>query len=222
VLGGLFVAPASVSAHTDLDFSTPADGDVVDEPVSEITVAFTEPVSLVDDGFEVLDPQGNLIVPMVVTDDDQTYVLQLDPAIGGGDAGVAYEVRSTDGHVVDGTFSFTVTAPPPTSTTTVPVTTAPATTTPATTSPATLAPTSSTTSPTEPTGAPTTTAGSDTEATDPTGPEIPTTVVDSTVADGVDQGDDDGSSSTWIVLGIVGVAVIGVAAFFLFRPRSST
>lgn len=106
-----FTGAGTASAHAGLDSSTPADGAVLPDPVGEITVVFTESVTLVGNGFEVLDPQGRIVAPDVVTDDGVTFRLRLDPALGGGDAGVRYEATSADGHAVSGAFSFTVEAP---------------------------------------------------------------------------------------------------------------
>jgi methionine-rich copper-binding protein CopC len=123
-------------AHTDFDFSLPADGASVGLVLSEVTVAFTEPVTLVGTGFEVIDPQSAIRVPFAVTDDNMIFRLQLDPPLAGGGAGVSYVVTAADGHVLSGTFSFTVpevpdqvaitTAPP--SSAAAPATTAPSTT----------------------------------------------------------------------------------------------
>ncbi len=125
------VSGQPVSAHTEVDFTLPAGGTTVGEPVSEISVAFTDVVALVGNGFEVLDPQGNVVLPFVVTDDDMLYRLQLDSPLAGGPVGVRYEVTAIDGHVIEGSFTFTVAAeaPLPTQPTTAPapVTTAPAT-----------------------------------------------------------------------------------------------
>ena len=121
---GLAAVPTVAHAHTDFDFSLPTDGASVAEPVAEITVGFTEPVTLVGAGFEVLDPQGNVHTPFAVTDDDTVFRLQLDPPIAGGEAAVRYEVRAEDGHVLSGGIRFTIEAPVPTtappSTTTAP------------------------------------------------------------------------------------------------------
>ena len=136
----LVIAPAPASAHTDFDFSLPTDGASVGETVSEVTVAFTLPVTLVGNGFEVLDPQQNLLMPFVVTDDNTVFRLQFDPPLAGGAVGVRYNVTAADGHVLSGSFSFTVTvdAPSPTTTTS---TVAPATVPPATEPPITEPPT---------------------------------------------------------------------------------
>ena len=98
-------------AHTELDFSLPANGTTVGEPVEEISVGFTDQVALVGNGFEVHDPQGNLLTPFVVTDDDKVFRFQLDPPLAGGAVAVDYHVRALDGDVQEGSFSFTVAAP---------------------------------------------------------------------------------------------------------------
>jgi methionine-rich copper-binding protein CopC len=128
----LVVLPASstVFAHTELDFTLPAEGASVGEPVAEIRIGFTEPVTLVGPGFRVLTPQGVVIEPFAVTDDDKLFRLQLDPPLAGGAVGVQYEVAAADGHVLQGSFAFTVLADalPTTTPTTVPPNTQPATT----------------------------------------------------------------------------------------------
>src|SRR5690606_5129400 len=107
----------TASAHTQFDYSLPTDGAAVGRPVTEITVAFTEPVTLVGNGFTVFDPQENIVEPFAVTDDDMVFRLQLDPPLAGGEAGVRYEVAAEDGHVLSGGFSFTVSVDAPVTTT---------------------------------------------------------------------------------------------------------
>ena len=80
----LAMHPGTASAHTDLDFTEPADGDTVTAPIAEVTVGFTAPVELVGNGFEALDPQGNLLQPPVVSEDGQIYRLLFDPPLAGG------------------------------------------------------------------------------------------------------------------------------------------
>jgi methionine-rich copper-binding protein CopC len=125
VFGSFLLAPATAQAHTDFDYSLPADGASVGEPVEEITVAFTLPVTLVRDGFAVLDPQNNELAPVALTDDDTVFRLQFDPPLTGGTVAVKYEVRAEDGHVLTGNFVFVVEAPIQTTSTTVVPTSAP-------------------------------------------------------------------------------------------------
>jgi copper transport protein len=124
VAGALVLLPAvAVLAHTEFQSSTPADQETIDAAVSEITVVFTLPVTIVGNGFEVLDPQGNIISPEVETSDDTLFRLLFDQPLAGGEVGVRYEVAAEDGHLLAGGFSFTVAAPVSTTTTTTIATT---------------------------------------------------------------------------------------------------
>jgi methionine-rich copper-binding protein CopC len=180
-----------VAAHAELDFTLPGNGTTVGQPVSEISVGFTEPVTLVGNGFEVLTPDGTVIEPFPVTDDDMTFRLPLDPPLGGGSVGVRYEVAADDGHVLEGSFVFDVAAPAPT------------TTTPVATTFAVVASTSTSTS----------TSASATVSVPGTAPAVGATAVTSpgtTVA----AADGDGSNSGTIIA--VAAAVAAAAAAFLF------
>lgn len=120
----VFGVPGAAKAHTELDYSEPEGGASIDEPVSEIVIAFTLPVTVVGNGFEVLDPSGQVIRPTVHAENDQVFVLGLSEPLAGGDVGVRYEVAAEDGHVLADGFSFTVTAETPSTTTTsIPTTT---------------------------------------------------------------------------------------------------
>lgn len=201
VTGG---APAL--AHTDLEFTLPTDGAAVGEPVTEITVGFTDPVTLVGPGFEVLTPTGAVLAPFVATDDDRVFLLQLDPPLAGGDVAVRYEVRAEDGHTITGSFVFTVSAEAPT-TTVAPTTTSTTTTSPtATTTTSNARPdaTSATTVPSTPAATAPATPPASPPSTDPSLPS-----------------DDSGPASGWYV-GIAAAVVIGAGAFLLARSRSST
>ncbi|MFW2333922.1 copper resistance CopC family protein [Ilumatobacter sp.] len=201
----LVVQPGAASAHTDLDFTAPADGDTVTEPVAEVTVAFTAAVELVGNGFEALDPQGNLIQPLVVTDDDQVFRLQFDPPLAGGAVGVRYEIRADDGHVLPGSFSFVVDAVvPPTSTpTTEPAAAAPP--------PATTAPSPAATEPAAP---------SSTTSVAPAPTDVPTTSGVTTTNVAAEESSDAGSS-IGLVLAIVAAIAVGLGGFLVVRSRTS-
>jgi copper transport protein len=216
VLVATVVIAEPAGAHTDFDYSVPTDGASVGEPVSEVTVAFTLPVTLVGNGFEVLDPQGNLVQPFAVTDDDTVFRLQLDPPLAGGAAGVRYSVTAEDGHVLAGSFSFTVAvdAPPPTTTT------PPATAPPATAS-TTASATASTISPA--TDAPPTSGSADTAseidiASELTAPPELVAAQDEVISEPFDS---EGSSNAGLLIGLA-IAVAAAAAVFLaFRARTS-
>ena len=207
------LAPSGASAHSDIDYTLPTDGASIGEPLTEVTVAFTEAVTLVGPGFEVLSPQGEILVPFVVTDDDQVFRLQIDPPMGGGDVGVRYEVTAQDGHVISGGFSFTVSVEAPAPTTTA----APA--------PTTQAPVPTTAAPAPTTGAPTTTAAPSTAAPATTQPVVDEQAeaveAEPVAAESADvvatDDDDDGSNAVGIFLAIVIAGVLG-GGIFLWLP----
>lgn len=203
-IAGAAVVPASpAAAHTELDFTLPADGTTVGEPVSEITVGFTEPVTLVGNGFEILTPDGVVIEPFPVTDDDMTFRLPLDPPLAGGSVGVRYEVAAEDGHVLEGSFVFDVAAPAPTT---------PPPTTPPTTPPTSVA-------------AETTLAGSDTvtsgqvtsgSVTIEPATTVAATATSSTVTPSASAGDDSNRNA---IIAVAAVVAVLAAGFLVVRSR---
>ena len=149
-----WVLPTPASAHTDFVGSNPANGDVVDGPVSQIVLEFTGESTEAGDGFVVLDTDGQLRRPdSVVSDDAKTFTLSFDPALSGGQIGVRWSVRAGDSHPIEGSFSFTAGVAPPTS----PPDTTTVTSVPAEAAPDTTAPQAPTTVP-APESAPTDTS----------------------------------------------------------------
>lgn len=147
---GIGLAPAGhASAHTDFESSNPTDGDVVDSPLSQITIAFTNPAEEAGDGFQVFDGKGAVRTPDTIeVVDGRIFVLGFDPPVTPGEIGVRWQVRAGDAHPIDGSFTFTLNAPPATS---PPTTAPPATAAPAasatTAAPANPAPTTAATAP---------------------------------------------------------------------------
>lgn len=197
MFGALLIAPAAARAHTDFDYSLPADGASVGQPVEEITVAFTSPVTLVGNGFAVLDPQNNELAPVAVTDDDTVFQLQFDPSLAGGTVAVKYEVQAEDGHLLAGNFVFEVDAQAPTEV--PPATEPPASSDTPATSPDTPAPTSD---------APATTS------------DAPTTSAATLATTTTDSDEDDGVSGTWVLVAIAAAVALGAAGFLLVRSRN--
>ena len=124
----VWIVPIPVQAHTDLSSSTPADGSSVDGPLAEIVLAFTGAVEPIERGVAVAGADGTTqVAALVDAVDANTLVARFDPALPVGSYTAAWQARSSDTHVIDGSFSFGVTSPP---STTAPATTAPATTVP--------------------------------------------------------------------------------------------
>ena len=179
-----------VGAHAALTESTPADGAIVTEPLSEVILTFSEGVEPTAEGF-ALTVDGVAAEPAVTTPDGAVWVLSVEP-ITSGAVVVAYDVVSADGHLITGEVTFTVDAPTVATTALAPLASAPPSA-----APSSVAPTP--TSATPPT--PATTAVTPTSAA-----AAPTTVV----ADA-----DDGGSDTvlWVLVVAGGVALLGILAW---------
>jgi len=147
-LAALFVLPAAPAfAHDELVSTDPPADAVLDALPGQITFTYSA---------DILTEQGTAVVE--VTDADGTSLAEGAPVVSGTDvtqtlAGAAsgpvtvtWRVVSSDGHPIDGTFSFTVNAatPTPTATGSTPTATATPTET-ATTAPATATPDASAT-----------------------------------------------------------------------------
>ncbi len=99
------VAPAG--AHTGFESSDPADGDVVEGPLSELVISFTGDSEETGDGFQVLDGDGNVRIPASVsTDDTRTFILMFDPPLAAGQIGVRWSVKAPDLHPIEGSYAF--------------------------------------------------------------------------------------------------------------------
>ena len=99
-----------VSAHTDFVSSTPTDGAVVDDPLSEVVVNFTNAAQPAGEGFELLDPTGAIRTPSVLDETDGTsFILTFDPPLQAGTYGLRWQVRAGDAHPISGSFQFEVT-----------------------------------------------------------------------------------------------------------------
>ncbi len=108
----VLMTAAPVAAHTSLESSEPSDGEVVDEPVVLISLAFNRPVEPAGDGFTVSDEQGLHYRPdSLASSDGQTWQLHFDAPLGSGVYEVWWRVLAEDGHVVEGVFTFAVDVP---------------------------------------------------------------------------------------------------------------
>lgn len=110
----LLLAESPAAAHAGMESSDPAAGAVVQDPVAEITIVFSDWSEPVGAGFEVIESDGEIRRPNSwESPDGHTYVLHFDPPITGGQAGLQWTIRSADTHALSGGFSFTVAAPAP-------------------------------------------------------------------------------------------------------------
>ncbi|WP_279571246.1 copper resistance CopC/CopD family protein [Streptomyces hainanensis] len=110
-LAGLLAGAGPAAAHAALDTSTPEDGAVVATAPDEVTLTFTEGVSLGADGIRVLDPDGDRADAGGPTGSGRDHAVALRPGLADGTYTVAWQVVSTDSHPISGAFTFSIGAP---------------------------------------------------------------------------------------------------------------
>ncbi|MBQ1096437.1 copper resistance protein CopC [Streptomyces sp. b94] len=112
----LLAGAGPASAHAALTGSDPGQGTVVDKAPAQVSLAFSESVSMDDDSLRVLDPKGERV------DDGRpsgtggtTYTVKLHAGLPDGTYTVTYQVVSADSHPVAGAYTFSIGAPSETS-----------------------------------------------------------------------------------------------------------
>jgi copper transport protein len=112
VVGALLAGAAPASAHAALTGSDPQQGAVVDKAPEQVSLTFSETVSLSDDALRVLDPKGGRVdTGEPAGTGGATYAVKLKPGLPDGTYTVSYQVVSADSHPVAGAFTFSVGAP---------------------------------------------------------------------------------------------------------------
>jgi copper transport protein len=102
----LFASPAA--AHAELVNTTPANGDQLTRPPTQIQMTFTESVNLVDDGIRLVDHVGATVPTPEPTVNAQTVTWPMPAEMPEGPYVVTWRVVSSDGHPIGGAFSFGV------------------------------------------------------------------------------------------------------------------
>jgi copper transport protein len=118
--GGLLLGGAApASAHAALTGSAPAQGSVVDKAPSEVTLTFSEKISLPSGGsgsLRVLNPAGKQVDTGKPSNlQGTTYGIPLRSGLPDGTYTVTFQVISADSHPVAGGFTFSIGAPSATS-----------------------------------------------------------------------------------------------------------
>jgi copper transport protein len=109
VLVALVLAPASpAGAHAELSSTDPTDGAVLETAPSEVTLRFTEGVTVRPDGVRVLDRDAERVDGGIAEASDAVVVAPIDQPLPPGGYVVAWRVVSADGHPVRGAFTFSV------------------------------------------------------------------------------------------------------------------
>lgn len=108
LLVGAGAAPAS--AHATLVSSDPAEGEVLPNSPGEVRFTFDEPVSLVADGVQVFDADGEP-VPATGSARDEIVVAEIPDELADGTYVVTWRIVSNDGHPVAGSLTFAIGTP---------------------------------------------------------------------------------------------------------------
>lgn len=101
----------TASAHTVLTATDPAADSTVSSGPTRVTATFNEALQPTFAAMTVVGPDGNLWSDGDAAVNDATVTVPLRPLGPAGRYTVNYRVTSDDGHVVTGSWSFTVTAP---------------------------------------------------------------------------------------------------------------
>ncbi|MGW0206287.1 copper resistance CopC/CopD family protein [Streptomyces sp. NPDC003233] len=115
VIGALLASAGPASAHAALTGSDPAQGVVVKQAPSQVSLTFSEKVAMNDDSLRVLDPRGKPVQTGTPGNlSGTTYAVKLKSGLGTGTYTVTYQVVSADSHPVSGAYTFSIGAPSPT------------------------------------------------------------------------------------------------------------
>ncbi|WP_158582993.1 copper resistance CopC family protein [Lysinibacillus yapensis] len=97
-------------AHSNLGASNPADGEVVAEPLNEITLEFE---GQIEQGsfIEVTTTSGQAVEIQDITIGEGTLTGTVAEPLPNGDYSVNWSIISADGHPLEGDFSFKVDVP---------------------------------------------------------------------------------------------------------------
>ncbi|MDX2825135.1 copper resistance protein CopC/CopD [Streptomyces ipomoeae] len=114
LLGGA----GSASAHAALKGSDPADGSVLDAAPRDVTLTFTESVSLLEDSIRVVDPENRAVdtgKPGRSGGRSDTARVTLPTGLDDGTYTIAWRVVSADSHPISGALIFSIGEPSATS-----------------------------------------------------------------------------------------------------------
>ncbi|QNP71675.1 copper resistance protein CopC/CopD [Streptomyces roseirectus] len=116
VTGALLAGAGPASAHAALTGSDPAQGSVVAQAPTQVTLTFSEKIATNADSVRVLDPKGNRVDAGTANNTGgTTYAVPLRSGLPDGTYTVTYQIVSEDSHPVSGAYTFSIGAPSETS-----------------------------------------------------------------------------------------------------------
>ncbi|MCT1430020.1 copper resistance protein CopC [Brachybacterium muris] len=203
----MLLAPAPAHAHDSLISSDPADGATLETSPEQITLTYSAEVLEVSPVVQISAGESGEPVELTPVIDGPAVTAEIPEPLAAGTHTVQWRVVSSDGHPIEGSFTFTVeTGPEPTED--QPTETADTNTGEATD---TGEATGTGTGTGEATASASESATASAAAPETTAPETGS----------VGTGQEEGADTLPLLLGVVGVAVLGVAlaAFFALRRR---
>lgn len=106
----LLCFPTTTSAHTKLKTATPAPNSTVTTEMRELTLTFGGRIENTST-FRVVDQAGKSITPLTLTREEKSITGTLAQPLSNGSYTVDWNVIGENGHVMKGTYSFTVKLP---------------------------------------------------------------------------------------------------------------
>lgn len=101
------VLPSTASAHAELSGTTPANESTIDDHPEDVTITFTENVTVAFGAVKAYGPDGSRVNRGEAKADGQEVVVPID-SYAAGTYAVSWRVTSADGHPVKGAFVFHV------------------------------------------------------------------------------------------------------------------
>ncbi|WP_420918918.1 copper resistance CopC/CopD family protein [Streptomyces albus] len=112
---GVLATASPAAAHAALTGSDPAQGSVVRDAPEQVSLDFSEGVTMSEDSIRVLDPHGERADTGKIRDTGTAGKVQrtvsLKPGVPQGTYTVAWQAVSADSHPVSGAFTFSVGKP---------------------------------------------------------------------------------------------------------------
>lgn len=105
----LVLAAPGARADATFEGAVPADGETVPGPVTEIELAFSDPIGLNETETRLLDADGTeLIYEALEGDDGNVWILEPALSLDEGVYGVIWQAEAADGHTIRGVVRFGV------------------------------------------------------------------------------------------------------------------
>ena len=104
----LFAGAPAAQAHDELLQADPADGARLAQAPDRVTLTYSGDITALGNEVRVTDSQGKTVSTGDVTVDGTHVIQRISPDAGDETYTVSWRVVSSDGHPIEGTYSFTV------------------------------------------------------------------------------------------------------------------